>query len=133
APLIGWLAGRFGKRLVLLTSLVVYGLAGIAGAYAPDLVTLLGSRLLLGAAAAGYVTVSVSLIGDYYVGEGVRDRLLGWFAVVGGGGSLAVLTAAGSLTKIGGWHAPFALYAIAFPLFLIGLFVITNVNRPATG
>ena len=42
---------------------------------------------------------AVSLIGDYYVGEGVRDRLLGWFAIVGGGGSLAVLYVAGQLAK----------------------------------
>lgn len=131
APLIGWLAGQFGKRRVLLTSMLVYGLAGLAGAYAPDLYTLLASRLLLGIAAAGYVTISVSLIGDYYAGEGARDRLLGWFAIVGGGGSLVVLEAAGLLTKIGGWHAPFALYAVAFPLFLLGLFVITDVRRVA--
>ena len=133
APLIGWLAGLFGKRRVLLTSMLVYGLAGLAGAYAPDLYTLLASRLILGVASAGYVTVSVSLIGDYYRGEGSRDRLLGWYAIVGGGGSVVVLEAAGILTKTGGWHAPFALYAVALPLFLLGLFVVNDVRRGAAG
>jgi MFS family permease len=131
APVIGWIAGFFGKRNTLLASMAVYGLAGLAGAFTSDFYVLLGSRLLLGIASAGYVTVSVSLIGDYFVGDGVRDRLLGWFAIVGGGGSLAVLFAAGMLAKTGGWHAPFALYGIALALLVVALFVITDVRQDA--
>jgi MFS family permease len=123
APVIGWLAGRLGKRPVLLTSVLIYSLAGMAGALAPDLWSLLASRLVLGMAAAGYVTVSVSLIGDYYAPV-ERDRLIGWYAVVGGGGSLVVLKAAGILTELGGWHAPFALFLSGIPLFLLGMFTI---------
>ncbi|MDB5393651.1 MAG: hypothetical protein JWM91_1157 [Rhodospirillales bacterium] len=133
APVIGWLAGRFGKRNTLLASMLVYGMAGLVGAFASDLFSLFASRLLLGIASAGYVTVAVSLIGDYYVGEGARDRLLGWFAIVGGGGSLAVLYVCGQLAKAGGWHAPFALYAVALPLFVLALFVITDVRRAVAG
>jgi MFS family permease len=126
-PAVGWLSDRVGKRRVLLVSALVFGLAGAAGAYAPDLWTLLGSRLLLGIAAAGYVTIGVSLIGDYYPDPIARDRLIGWFTVVGGLGSLAVLAGAGWMTKTGGWHAPFAMYLSGLPLFLIGLFTITDV------
>jgi predicted MFS family arabinose efflux permease len=126
-PLVGWAAGLIGKRRVLLVSALIYGLAGGVGAYAPDLWTLLASRVLLGIASAGYVTIGVSFIGDYYPDPAQRDRLIGWFTVVGGIGSLAVLMAAGLLTKTGGWHAPFALYLSGLPLFLIGLFTITDV------
>jgi MFS family permease len=126
-PLVGWLSDRVGKRRVLLVSSLVFGLAGAAGAYAPDLWTLLASRLLLGIAAAGYVTIGVSLIGDYYPNPITRDRLIGWFTVVGGAGSLAVLAGAGWMTKTGGWHAPFAMYLSGLPLFLIALFTITDV------
>jgi predicted MFS family arabinose efflux permease len=129
---IGWLAGRFGKRRVLLVSSLVYGLVGAIGAYAPDLWTLLATRFLLGMASAGYVSIGVSLLGDYYPDPMQRDRLIGWFTVVGGIGSLAVLIAAGWLTKTGGWHAPFALYLSGIPLFLIGLFTITDVRAEAT-
>jgi MFS family permease len=95
APLIGWVSGRFGKRNTLLVSMLIYGLAGLAGALPIDLYSLLATRLLLGIASAGYITMAVSLIGDYYEGEGARERLLGWFAFVGGGGSLVILYLAG--------------------------------------
>ncbi len=130
APLIGWLAGLVGKRRVLLTAALVYGIAGIAGAFAPDLWTLLASRLILGLAAAGYVTVSVALLGDYYSGA-VRDRLIGWYSVIGGGGTMVVLFAAGKLTEFGGWHAPFALYLAGIPLFFLALFTVFEVPRAA--
>jgi MFS family permease len=133
APMIGWVASRFGKRPTLLASMLVYGLAGLAGVFLSDFYGLLASRLLLGIASAGYVTVAVSLIGDYYVGEGVRDRLLGWFAIVGGGGSLAVLYLSGQLAKAGGWHAPFALYGVALVLLAIAPFVITTVRQDTVG
>jgi MFS family permease len=125
-PLVGWLSDRVGKRRVLLVSTLVFALAGAAGAYAPDLWTLLGLRALLGVAAAGYTTIAISLIGDYYPDPIARDKLIGWFTVVGGAGSLAVLAAAGWMTKTGGWHAPFAMYLSGLPLFLIALFTVTN-------
>jgi MFS family permease len=130
APLIGWLAGILGKRKVLLAAAVIYGAAGIAGAAAPDLWTLLASRLILGLAAAGYVTIAVALVGDYYAGE-ARDKLIGWFSVVGGGGTMLVLFAAGKLTEFGGWHAPFFLYLAGFPLAILAFFTVFEVPRAA--
>jgi predicted MFS family arabinose efflux permease len=127
-PFAGWVAGRFGKRRVLLVSTLIFGITGAIGGYAPDLWTLLASRLLLGIASAGYVTVAVALIGDYHPEPAQRDRLISWFMVIGGLGSLAILTAAGWLTKYHGWHAPFALYLTGIPLFLIGLFTIAEVR-----
>ena len=130
-PLAGIAAGRFGKRWVLLISALAYGITGGIGAYAPDLWTLLASRLLLGVAASGYVTVGVALIGDYYPEAAQRDRLIGWFTIIGGAGSLVVLQAAAFLTKANGWHGPFALYLSGIPLFLIGLFTIGEPQRQA--
>jgi MFS family permease len=129
APLIGWLAGRVGKRRTLLVSLLVYGVTGVAGAYAPELYSLLATRLVLGLAAAGFITASVSLIGDYYADEATRGRLLGWYAIVGGGGSLVILYLAGVMTKARGWQAPFYMYAAAFPIFVMALFLIKDVRR----
>jgi len=132
APLIGWLAGKLGKRNTLIAAMLIYAVAGVAGAYASDLYSLLATRFILGIAAAGYVTIAVSFIGDYYPGEGARDRLLGWFAVVGGGGSLVVLKAAGWLTEHNGWQGPFFLYIVPLPLLVMGLFLIREVKQTDT-
>jgi len=111
--------------------MLIYGVAGMAGAYAPDLYSLLATRLILGIAAAGYVTIAVSFIGDYYPGEDARGRLLGWFAIVGGGGSLVVLFVAGQLTKMGDWHSPFILYVIPLALLVMAVFLVHDVKQTA--
>jgi len=128
APLIGWLAGKVGKRPVLLVSAVVFALSGALGAFAPDLWTLLASRFLLGLAAAGLGTTAMAFIGDYFSGE-ARDRMIGWYATVGGGGSLITLIVAGGLAEAGGWKAPFALYLIGLLIFFVALPSIAEPKR----
>src|SRR5579862_4927642 len=48
APLVGFLVDRVGLKRVLLTSCIVYALAGTAGLYLGTLTALLVSRLILG-------------------------------------------------------------------------------------
>ena len=127
-PLAGWLAGRFGKRTVLLIAMLLYGLSGAGGAFAPDLWVLLGSRVVLGVAAAAYITIAVSLIGDYYE-PGSRDKLIGIFTAVAGGSSFVTLFVAGKLTEMGGWHAPFALYIAAIPVLVVAFFTISEPSE----
>src|SRR5579859_7887880 len=130
APIVGWLASLIGKRTVLFASLPIYAIAGAAGYFSSDYLVLLISRLFVGLAAAGYVTISVASIGDYYAAD-QRDRLISWFAFVGGLGSLVTMEAAGLISKPLGWHAQFLLYLIALPLFLLALYTIRPVRRGA--
>ncbi|HLG89602.1 MAG TPA: MFS transporter [Alphaproteobacteria bacterium] len=127
APLIGWLASRVGKRPVLLLSALLFAVFGALGAVAPDLWTLLATRVILGLAAAGFGTMAITYIGDYYTGER-RDRMIGWYAVVGGAGSFVTLLAAGSLADVGGWRVPFALYLIGFLVFALAIPVISKAT-----
>jgi MFS family permease len=120
APLLGWLAGYLGKRNVLLASALVFALAGIAGAFAPDFWTLLATRVLLGISCGGVGATSMGLLADHYDGP-VRDRLIGWVTAIGGGASLVSLVAAGALIEFGGWRAPFSLYLIGVIIFLVAL------------
>jgi MFS family permease len=121
------LAGRFGKRAVLLVSLLLYALSGIVGAVAPDLWTMLASRLVLGLASAGFGTAAIAIIGDQYTGER-RDRLIGMYAFLGSGGALIGLPLAGVMAERG-WQTPFALYLIALPLFLLALGAVREPAR----
>ncbi len=119
APLIGWLAPLVGKRNILLASALLYAIAGVAGAVAPDIWTLFASRLVLGLATGGFSTVAIAFISDYYSGER-RDRLIGWYAFLGSGGALIALPIGSELAKLD-WRAPFALYLIGLPLFALAL------------
>jgi MFS family permease len=130
APAIGWLAGRIGKRTVLLASLLAFSVGGGAGFVLSDFWPLLLSRVVVGLGAAGFVTTSVVSIGDYYTGE-TRDRLISAFAFVGGLGSLVTVEAAGLISGAYGWQSQFLLYLIGFPLFVLAIYTLREVRQDA--
>lgn len=110
AVAIGLLADRWGRRAVLVPCLVVFGLAGTAGALAPSFEVLLGLRFAQGIGAAGLINLAIVLIGDGWEGT-ERARLLGYNAAVLTG-SLAIAPAVGGfLAEVGGWRAAFGPYA----------------------
>jgi len=129
-PLLGWLSGFIGKRNVLLITSLVYAIAGIAGAYAPDFWTLIFSRILLGLACGGMTAAGMGLLADYYSGPR-RDRLIGWVSVIGGGGTLISLLAAGALVENIGWRASFGLYLVGLLMFLVAMPAVPRI--PAGG
>lgn len=114
ALLIGVLADRYGRKRVLVPLLVLFGIAGTAGAFAPTFRSLLILRALQGIGGAGLVTLSTTLIGDYYDGTD-RGAAMGLNASV-----LSIATASypiiGGLLGTIGWFAPFVLYASAVPI-----------------
>ena len=120
ALLIGILADRFGRKRVLLPLLVLFGLAGAGGAFAPDFETLLVLRAVQGVGGAGLVTLSTTLIGDYYDGA-ERGAAMGLNASV-----LSIATATypflGGLLGTMGWYAPFLLFVLAVPIAIWALY-----------
>ena len=128
APLVGWLTEVAGKLRVFLASCLLFAVAGAAGAIAPDLLTLLASRIILGFAAAGVTTMTIAFIGDYYPAA-ARDRLIGWYAMIGSGGSFFTLLAAGRLADAGGWRAPFLLYLVGLVTMALALPTLSEASR----
>ncbi|OBZ95539.1 MFS transporter [Pararhizobium polonicum] len=111
APLAGVLADRFGRKTLLIGSILLYGISGMSGLFVDNLTGLLLGRAILGLAIGGIMTIGTALVGDYFDGA-ARERYLGMqqaFTLLGG----VVFVMAGGLLADVHWRAPFAIYAIA--------------------
>ena len=115
APLAGVLTDRLGRRRPLLWGLAIYAVAGTAGLYLPTIEAILASRLALGLGVALIMTAQAALIGDYFDGP-ARGRLMGYQMASTNLGGLLFVTAAGALAASDP-RLPFAIYALAVPLF----------------
>ena len=112
APVIGLLADRYGRRPVLVPCLVLFGVAGLAGAFAPTFGALLAARALQGFGSAGLINLAVVLLADSWEGA-ARAKVIGQNAAVLTV-SIAVLPAVGGLlAEAGGWRWAFAPFGIA--------------------
>lgn len=133
-PVLGVLADRFGRKAVLVPSLVVFALFGAACGLSRDFHLLLALRLLQGVGAAALGALNVTVISDLYAG---RERItaLGYNAVVLALGSTIYPALGGALAHFH-WSLPFFLPALALPLALaVGLWLAcpAPARRPGLG
>lgn len=124
APIGGWLSDRVGRRIVLLTALALFVAAGIFPVLAPNAVSLIISRLALGAAGGAILTSTFALAGDY-VGH-ARERILGFAGAGAACCAIIAMTFGGKLVDAFGWRGPFVLYLMAVPVLLLSCFVIAS-------
>jgi len=129
SPISGFLGERFGRRNVLLVSWAMYVVFGAAGLIATDALSLVATRLVLGAAGGALLTTSLALIGDYFSGH-VRERVLGFGVAFASLLAAGALTAGGALVDGFGWRAPFALYLLGLPALIAAWFVIKPLHQP---
>ncbi|MFK7854642.1 MAG: MFS transporter [Granulosicoccus sp.] len=115
APIAGFIADKLGRRILLQVGVGLYIVAGTAGLWVDDLVLLLASRLLLGAAVGIVMVCSMALLTDHFQGS-ERDRAMGIQASAMSAGGI-VFIAAGSILADVSWRAPFAVYLIPIILF----------------
>jgi len=116
APFAGLLADRLGRRTLLVWATLFYGVVGVAPLFLTTLPAIIATRLLLGAAEAFILTLVNTLIGDYWDQAG-RRRWLVIQGVVGPAVATGVIAASGALTALH-WNAVFAIYSVAFPIFI---------------
>lgn len=132
APLAGWFADRRGRKGLLAWSMVLYAVAGSAGAFLPTLETILVSRALLGLAVAGVMTAVTALLADYFDGE-ERARVLGIQAAFMGMGGVVFTTLGGLLAGVD-WRGPFLVYLLAMGVLPAVMAILWEpVRGPGTG
>jgi DHA1 family bicyclomycin/chloramphenicol resistance-like MFS transporter len=123
----GPLADRYGRRPIMLLSIALSAVGGLASAIAPTFETLLAVRALHGFFAAGLGVLAVSVIRDRFEGDKMA-RLMSLIIII----FLAVPVIAPTLGQIvisvAGWREIFHVLAAAG----VGVFIWVYLRLPET-
>ncbi|MEY4761158.1 MAG: hypothetical protein RLZZ200_1014 [Pseudomonadota bacterium] len=119
SPVAGILGDYFGRRRLLIVSLVVYGVVGVAPVFLSDLYALIASRVAVGAAEALIMVLTTTLVGDFFSGA-TRDRWLAAQTTIASLSALLFFNLGGLLGRQG-WRAPFWVYASALLMLVLVL------------
>lgn len=128
---LGAVGDRRGRKPVLITGLVVFGVASIMAGLAPSTEVMLAARLLTGIGAAMIMPVTLAVITSSFPAE-ERSKAIGtWTGVAAGGGIIGMYLSA-LLVDFASWRwlfvLPVLLIAAAFP---IALRSIPNSREPS--
>lgn len=126
-PLAGVLADRYGRKPVIVASLLLFGGAGTAIALTTNFRVALGLRLLQGVAFGGLTPVIITSIGDLYAGT--REATAQGLRFTGSGLTQTAFPLLAGLLVTVAWQLPFLIYAMAFP---IALLVALRFREPST-
>lgn len=120
SPFAGALGDRFGRRRLLIWSMAVYSAVGVLPYFLNDLKLIIASRIVVGIVEAMLMTLSTTLIGDYFKGES-RNRWLAAQTGVASTTAVLVLMIAG-VVGAKDWHNVFLLYLI--PLIFLAMILL---------
>jgi MFS family permease len=116
APVAGTIADKIGRRKLLLAALLVYAFFGCAPLVLDDLGQIIATRVCLGITEAIIYTCVNTMMGDYFKGA-VRKKWLAWQNAIGSLLATGLIIVGGVLGTLS-WRGPFAMYALAIPIFL---------------
>ncbi|MEV0248731.1 MFS transporter [Nocardia sp. NPDC050712] len=118
---LGALGDRLGRKPMLVTGLVVFGIASVAGGSAPGIEVMLIARVAAGVGAAMIMPITLAVITATFP-EDQRGKAIGvWTGVAAGGGILGMFLSA-LLVDIADWRwlfvLPVVLAAVALAMTL---------------
>lgn len=112
APVLGWLADKYGRRRVLVPALVVYGVAGVSIVAVDDFLLVLALRAMQGIIGGSILSsLALTLAGDLF--SGTRRNAAMGATSAGITLSAALTPVAGGFLGTFGWNAPFLLYGLS--------------------
>ncbi|MEU0090122.1 DHA2 family efflux MFS transporter permease subunit [Kribbella sp. NPDC006257] len=100
----GLLGDRYGRRLIMVIALTLFGAASLACGLADSATALIASRAALGIGAAMIVPVALSLITVLFRTKEERKKALGFFVVANSIGMPLGPIVGGLLLDHAGWH-----------------------------
>ncbi|MCH7508145.1 MAG: MFS transporter [Proteobacteria bacterium] len=124
APLVGWLSDNVGRKGLLNSSLLIFGISGASGYFADSFFFMFMGRAILGLSIAGIKTATVAMIGDYYEGS-ARNKVIGWQGSAMKIGGVVFMLLGGFMANFS-WQTPFLGYLLAFVLLPSGLIALSE-------
>ena len=121
-PFAGFLSDRYGRKVIMVPALFVYGLGGLICGFSAVLLKdpyslLLVGRVVQGAGAGGTYQLAMALTADTFQSN-ERTKALGLLEASNGLGKV-LSPVLGSLIALVSWYAPFFAYGLlAFPIAL---------------
>jgi MFS transporter, ACDE family, multidrug resistance protein len=124
-PVAGVFADRVGRKKLLVPALFLFGISGVACAFAPSYNTLLFLRVFQGICGAPLATVGIAIIGDLFTGH-KRAEAMGDFTSIMYAGYVVYPLAGGALALLA-WNYTFLPFALSI---VLGLLVIVFLHCP---
>jgi ACDE family multidrug resistance protein len=128
-PIIGYLSDRFGRKVIIIPALIVYGSAGVLagfGAIWESYPVIIAARAIQGLGAAGTAPIAMALVGDMYQGA-TESQALGLTEASNGAGKV-ISPIIGSLLALIVWYAAFFAFPLVCVLSIVA--VIWAIKEP---
>nr|RNJ68457.1 MAG: MFS transporter [Leptolyngbya sp. IPPAS B-1204] len=125
SPILGILASRVGWVRVLVGSLLLFAVFGIAGTWVNSFSPMLLTRLLLGAATGGIAAASLGILAQIYQQEEERAQAIGLASSTISLANIAYPLLAG-LLGAANWQMAFYLYGLSLPIALAALLNLSD-------
>jgi MFS family permease len=124
-PILGVLADRIGRKIIIIPSLLIFGITGLMMFFITDFNLLLLLRFIQGIGVSALGAINATIIGDMFTGKD-RTIAFGYNASVLNIGTAAYPAIGGFLCIIG-WNYPFLLSALAL---IVAWFAIFHLHNP---
>jgi ACDE family multidrug resistance protein len=129
-PLVGYLSDRFGRKRIIVPSLLLYGVGGIVSGLAAWLMKdsytmILIGRMIQGIGAAGTAPIAMALIGDLYSGA-QESKVLGMIESSNGMGKI-LSPIIGSVIALITWYAVFFTFPVL--CFAVAVYIWFGVKE----
>lgn len=129
SPVGGWMADRFNRSRVILTSLAVWSAVTWATAYVHTYEQLLATRILMGVSEACYIPASLALIADYHRGS-TRSLATG-IHMTGIYLGMALGGMGGWMAEHHGWNSGFKVFGSFGMIYAVLVAVLLRDVPPA--
>lgn len=115
----GRLGDMYGRRLMFIISLVLFGIGSLGSGLSPTAVWMIASRFVQGIGSAIMAPAALGLIVDYFEGK-ERVKAVAWYGSISGLGLCFGLVLGGAITSYGSWRWGFLVNIPIISMMLVG-------------